>query len=209
MWIDAIGTTMSDPPYREGEIKMSERFPTQQVVTRAEPARPSRQLPDASSAAEHVVAQALGFCAHKMALGGPQAAVDALRQGNCAAHRYCFYDMARQVAGSIGSLDEHVKAVYTLEYDATPEDLCFDEARRDAALIHLIVWTGRKTAAFDALVAALDRALIQACSELLGLDRLAHLLDVHVMDDADVERCTGYAALLSSIHHRPIQVWER
>ena len=76
-------------------------------------------------------------------------------------------------------------------------------------IIHLIVWAQRKTGALNSLVAALDRALVQSYADLIGMRQLTHLLDVQVIDDADVENRVGYGAMLSSIHHRPIQVWER
>lgn len=170
-------------------------------------------------AAEDVLAQALAYCAHKMGLDGPQVVIRRLRQGDGAVCGYCLYSVAKQVAGRIGALDENVKAVYTLDYDATPEDLCFGQAAQGVPLVHLIVWTRRKTAALNSLLAALDRSLVQAYANLLGMrgpseDASASLppralLDVQVIDDADVEGRTGYGALLGSLHHRPIQIWER
>lgn len=184
--------------------------------------------PDASSASETILAQALAFCAQKMGFDDLEATAEHLRQGNRTACGYCFYSIAKQVAEAIGSLDENVRTVYTLDYDATPEDLCFaqDPPARNgvawgASLIHLIVWTRRKTAALTSLAAALDRTLAQAYSELLGAHKATNghalrgprlpssLLDVQVIDDSDVEADIGYAALLGSIHHRPIQIWER
>jgi hypothetical protein len=106
-------------------------------------------------------------------------------------------------------MDERVKAVYVLDYDATPEDLCFGRLNQGTPLVHLIVWTKRKTAALRSLVAALDRALAQAYAELLGGCQIEILLDVQIIDDADVENRTGHGALLQAIHHRPIPIWER
>ena len=116
---------------------------------------------------------------------------------------------SRQIAESLGSLDENVKAVDTLDYDATRKDFCLGKAIQGTSLTHLIVWTQRKTAAFDSLVAALDRALVQAYTDILGTHNLTTVLDVQVIDDADVEKRIGYGALLASIHHCPIQVWKR
>jgi hypothetical protein len=165
-------------------------------------------------APQYVLTQALAYCARKMSLDGPQPVVERLRQGDSVACGYCLYSIAKQVAETIASLDENVKAVYALDYDATPEDLCFGKAMRGAPMVHLIVWTGRKTAALRSLVLALDRTLAQAYATMLGMrpsveGTLASLLDVQVIDDADVASRTGYGALLRSIHHRPIQIWER
>ena len=72
-----------------------------------------------------------------------------------------------------------------------------------------MVWTGRKTGALNSLVEALDGALAQQLFHLLGRGPRAHVLDVQIVDDTDVQNRTGYGALLSSLYHRPIKVWER
>ncbi len=105
-------------------------------------------------------------------------------------------------------MDGEVKAVYLYDYDATSEDACFGEMAVPPVL-HLIVWAQRKTVALNSLAEALDRALVQNYAELMGAAQLAHLLDVQVVDDADVENRVGYGTLFSSLHYRPIQVWER
>ena len=188
---------------------MAEVFQTRQTeVMDVEFAAPSLRLPDADSTAEFALTRALDFCAQKMGADSVQTAIDCLRQGNSTACQYCHYSLAKQVAESLGALDENVKAVYVVDYDATPEDLCFGEAT-PTSLIHLIVWAERKTSALDSLVAGLDLALAQKYADLTGQHQLAHLLDVQVIDDADVKQRVGYGALLSSLHHRPIRLWER
>ncbi len=172
-----------------------------------ESAMPQLRLPDADSTAELIVTQALDFCADKMDLAGRQAAADRLAQGDGEAYKYCHYSIAKQTAEALGSMDQNVKAVYVIDYDATPEDLCFGET--GAKLIHLIVWSERKTRALDSLVQALDRALFERYIDAIGADRLAHLLDAQVVDDDDVKNRVGYGAMLASLHQRPIQVWER
>ena len=175
--------------------------------TRTDTRTPFR-WPDATSTAELVLEEGLTFCARKAGLRDAQEVVDHLRQGDSSVCHYCRYGLAKKVAESIGRLDDNVKAVYTVDYDATPEDRCFGN-KAATSLIHLIIWAERKTVALDALVRALDRALVQAFGEMIDAPELAHLLDVQVVDDADVEARVGYGALLSSIHNRPIRVWER
>jgi len=166
------------------------------------------RLPDADSTAEVAMNQALNFCAQKMGLAGRQAVVDSLREGNGSACEYCHYSIGKHVAESIGALDENVKAVYIADYDATPEDLCFGQGMRTPP-IHLIVWAERKTSALNSLVEALDRALAKRYADTVGPSQLVHLLDVQVVDDTDVDNRTGYGALLTSFHNRPIKLWER
>jgi hypothetical protein len=170
-----------------------------------------------STPAESILDQALQFCAQKTHLGDTAAVAERLRQGHDGVCSYCLYSIACQVAAYLGAQDGNIKAVYTLDYDATPEDLCFNLGRPGTPLIQLIVWAERKTAALDSLAGALDRALARAYARLIDPPDVPypqhttanerHLLDVHVIDDADVERRSGYGALLAAVHQRPIQVW--
>jgi hypothetical protein len=152
--------------------------------------------------------KALRFCAQKLKLGDPHVTVLLLQQEDGVAYGYFYYDLAVHIAGYLGALDGETKAVYLYDYDATPEDDCFGETVVPP-LLHLIVWAQRKTVALNSLAEALDRALVQNYAELIGAPQLAHLLDVQVVDDADVKNRIGYGTLFSSLHYRPIQVWER
>jgi hypothetical protein len=180
-------------------------------VVNVETKTPPLRLPDAASTAEVVLNQAMQYCAQKMGLkesDGSQIVIDLLKQGDSVACGYCHYSVARHVAQSLGALDESVQAVYVCDYDATPEDLCFAREAQ-ASPIHMIVWAKRKTGALNSLAKALDRALAQNFAKLVGTSQAAHILDVQVIDDVDVQKRVGYAAFLSSLHHRPIKVWER
>jgi hypothetical protein len=166
------------------------------------------RLPDSESTADIIVAQALGFCARKMGLADHQAVIARLQRGDGNACKYCHYSVAKQVAESLGALDRKIKAIYIADYDATPQDLCFGE-ETSGLLIHLIIWVERKTKALDSLVDALDQALVQRYADAVGARQLAHLLDIQLVDDHDVENRIGYGAMLSSLYNRPIQIWER
>jgi len=170
---------------------------------------PAASAVSVTEVARDTMSEALSFCAQKLNLGhSTQTALGRMLEGDGTASRYWQYGLAKRVAEHLAGWDESVKAVYTTDYDATPEDIVFSTPAQSSP-IHLIVWTDRKTAALDSLVAALDGALVKRYAELTGLKHLAHLLDVQVVDDADVEARTGYGAILTSLYNRPIQVWAR
>jgi hypothetical protein len=188
---------------------MSEVFAVKQAdVADVEIRTPPLRLPDAASTADIVLNQAMEYCAQKMGLEAAWLAVEHLKQGDGTACSYCRYSTAKQMAEALGSLDENVRAVYVYDYDATPEDICFGEAVHTSP-IHLILWVERKTSALNSLVEALDHALAQSYAAMIDRSQLAHILDVQMVDDADVENRTGYGALLSSLYNRPLKVWER
>jgi hypothetical protein len=58
-------------------------------------------------------------------------------------------------------------------------------------------------------VSALDEALASVLGERVRGAGAGHFLDVQLIDDADVRRDAGYAALLSSPRFRPTRVWQR
>ncbi len=167
-----------------------------------------QQTLDADSMAKTALDKALRFCTQKMKLGDLHVAVLLLQQENEATYGYFYYDLAAHIAEYLGTLDGEIKAVYLYDYDATSEDACFGEMVVPP-LLHLIVWAQRKTVALNSLAEALDRALVQNYAELIETPQLAHLLDVQVVDDADVKNRVGYGALFSSVHYRPVKVWER
>ena len=180
----------------------------QEVKTELRPAQPQQGQPDVSRTAGEILVQAKEYCAEKMQLDSPQTVLARLRSGEGKACEYCHYSVAKQAAAAMGTLDANIQAAYVYDYDATPEDLCFGAAGRGLP-IHLLVWAERKTAALSALAETLGRALAHQYAVMIGVPQPAHLLDVQVVDDADVDKRLGHAALLSSLYHRPIEVWRR
>jgi hypothetical protein len=112
------------------------------------------------------------------------------------------------VAQSLGALEKNIKGVYLLDDNVLPVDLSSSEMGQDTQRIHLLVWMEPETATFDPLVAALDRALVRGYLDVLGTNGMTALLDVHVIDDADVQKLIGYGAFLVSVQHRLQQFWE-
>jgi hypothetical protein len=164
-------------------------------------------LPNAASAADAILAAALGFCAQKKQVASSDAALKLLKSGDRAASEYFQYGLAAQVAELLGGLDDEVQAVYLYDDEATPDDAAFGEVR--PSLVHLIVLAKRKTSALDSLIIGLSRAVVQSYGRLLDKPKLRHLLDVQVMDNTELDSRTGLGALMSSLHHRPSLVWKR
>ena len=182
---------------------------TQTQTTVQHPPRIRGQAPSADSTAAHMVRDALASCTNKMGSKDISHTAVKLRRGDSTACSYFLYSLARQVAEALGVQDDNIQAVYLFEHDATPQDSCFADPSGPAHLLHLIVHVSRQTAALNALIATLDRALVQATAQALDSQPQQSLLDVHVIDDAVVTSRTGYGALLHSLHNRPIQVWTR
>ncbi len=186
--------------------KISSRIQTEMESVTFTPSLPA--VSDVVSMAETALTKALESLARKMGLKSPQAVADRLRQHDHSVWSDFHYDLASQVAEQLGALDEDVKAAYVDEYDVTPEDSFFGEAAR-ATVIYLIVWVQHKTDALKSLAAALDRALVQSYVDQIGSPRLAHLLEVQVIDDADARNPVGYGAWLSSDYFPLTEVWRR
>jgi hypothetical protein len=203
----ADGKCQADTSSAEGECKMAHRHTIDSQTEQMELAVSPPSLLDMTDMGREALAQAVAYCAQKMQLDR-QAVIECLRRGDALTCDYFHYSLAHQVGECLGELDVGVKAVYLYIYDATPMDAYLsDEAH--TPLMHLVVWALRKTAALDAVVGALDQALAKHYASLAGVPRLPRVLDIQVVDDAEVFGCIGYGALLTSIHEPPLQVWKR
>jgi hypothetical protein len=184
---------------------------TRQISTMEVEARGSDQdvaPADVRSTAAAALDQAYAYCAQKMRLSGPQGVLDQLRLENGAARGYFQHGLAAEVARRLAQLDGELTTVYWYDDEATADDEVFGTATPTAPL-HLLLHVHRKTQALSSLLSALDCALIENFGTALASPRLTHLLDVQIVDDREVKAGAGAAALLSSVHHRPVTVWTR
>jgi len=158
------------------------------------------------------VETALEFSASKTFSGDVERARQAVEQGRCDVCDYLRHSLARQIAIYLGQTDHTVKAVYLLEAE---ESLDFDDDDADAAVqpagISLIAWVERKTEALTALAKTLEASLVASRRELgcLKATPACYFLDLHLVDDADVQKRRGYGVLLQSFHVEPMKVWAR
>ncbi|MFN2229837.1 MAG: hypothetical protein ACK2VA_08715 [Anaerolineae bacterium] len=148
-------------------------------------------LLDMTAVAERVLTRALESCARRMGLEGPQQAAYHVRNGSAVARMYYCSSMAKQVAECLGPSEQNIRAIYAPDYDVLFRDLSSDEEPQAEAMICLLVWTRLKTAALDSLVTAWKRALTEAYRDTIDSQGQVPLLEVQVMDDADVEKHLG------------------
>jgi hypothetical protein len=160
----------------------------------------------------NMVEEALEFCAGKAGLKDKEQARNALRSGDCCACEYLRYALAQEMAAYLGSVDDTVKAVYTFEPEqATGGDEALPTRPNLSPGFNLIARVSRKSAALSSVVASLKSALAEECRQLgcPKANALCSELDVRVVDEDEVEKRTGYGALINSLYVRPIEVWQR
>jgi hypothetical protein len=87
------------------------------------------------------------------------------------------------------------------------QDLCSDKGIADESMVQLLVWTQRRTAAFDSLVTAWDRALAQACKDAIGTQQQMPLLDVQVIEDTEIEKHFGAGRSARMATHQLAVYW--
>jgi hypothetical protein len=137
---------------------------------------------------------------------------DAMRSADCEVCDRVRYELAKAVADYLGAVDETVKAVYLYEPEyATDGEEGGVDAGQSSPGINVIVWVTRKSAALTSVIDMLNAGLAQ---ELQGLacpksNALCFSLDAQIVDDDQVLRRSGYAALIDSLYVRPIDLWHR
>lgn len=155
---------------------------------------------------------AIEFCAKKTRFKDRERVLGALRCGDCSVCEYLRYGLAKGVAEYLGSVDDTVKAVYIYEPEyATSVDGPIPGRPNLSPGISLIAWVSRKSAALSSVVASVRSALAEEYRQLAcpKANALCYELDVTVADDDEVQRRTGYGALISSLYVRPMEIWRR
>jgi hypothetical protein len=79
------------------------------------------------------------------------------------------------------------------------------------ATVHLLVLVKSSSAALEAFISALDRALAASLTSLPSpkFTERGSILDVNLLTEKDVESGRGYAVLLSSVFTPPLKIWQR
>ncbi len=160
----------------------------------------------------NMIEEALKFCAEKAGLRDKEQTRHVLLSGDCCVCEYLRYGLAQKVAEYLGSVDDTIQAIYTYEPEyATSVDGAIPDRPNLSPGFNLIARVSRKSAALSSVVASLRSAMAEEYKRLgcPKANALCSELDVRAVDEDEVERRTGYGALISSLYVRPIEVWHR
>jgi hypothetical protein len=164
-------------------------------------------LPDVGMIADTAVREGLNYCVRMLSLSGSEAVAIRVRERDRVAWTYYEYGLARYLAEQLAELDEEVQAVYLFDVEATPDDQIFGDVPPD--MVHLLIHAHRRTNALDSLVSSLEQAVTASYVHYMSTPDVAYALDVQIVDDADIAHGACYAAMLTSVHHRPHPLWKR
>ena len=116
--------------------------------------------------------------------------------------------LAIGVAQALAANDQRVVAVYAHVAAPNPGSKVGGEA---TALLHLLVLVTSPSAALEAFVTALNRALSESVSGITGprFGQSQPLLDINILTEQQVQHGVGLARLLSAVRPRPIMLWQR
>jgi hypothetical protein len=118
--------------------------------------------------------------------------------------------LAQGVAHALATHDTHVQAVYAYDPSTNPDSEAGEDYPLEATL-HLLVLVTTPSAALQAFISALDRALTESLKELPSptFQGRESVLDINLLTPADVQQRKGYAGLLASVFAPAIKLWQR
>jgi hypothetical protein len=169
-----------------------------------------KQVSSLMEAAETIRESAIDLAREKMSFYEQEAELAILLERRNFVE-YFKYALAQEVAQVIATYDQRVKAVYLFEETANPDSETEDYLSTVDLTIHLLATVTSASAALEAFVASVDRALTDVLCELPSdtFARRTSYLNVIPITENDIEEGRGYAVLLSSIYARPLRIWER
>jgi hypothetical protein len=166
----------------------------------------------AKAIAASMLDEALEFCAGKTGLTGKDEARKALGNGDCSVCEYMRHALARRMAEYLGSMDDTIQAIYTYEPEyATSGDEPIPGRPNLSPGLSLIALVSSKSAALSSMVASLSAALVEETRQLRcpKANALCQEIVFGVANTEEVQKRTGYGALIDSIYVRPMEVWRR
>ena len=120
------------------------------------------------------------------------------------------YGLASKVAEVLAAADGNIQAAYIYDLDMNPDAEIGGELPIDAT-VRLLVHVSMPSAALQAFITALDRALLASLQELPSplLKERAFILDIDLITEQDIRQRVGFAKLLTSPFAPPLKVWQR
>lgn len=121
------------------------------------------------------------------------------------------YRLAIAVANVLGTYDRRVLSVHYVYNTAPDPDAPVDPDAPGDPLLHLLVLITSPTAALEAFVRGLDRALVHSLRQLPSPEfaGLTTVLDIKLFAEEESRRGTGWTAHLRSEFAPPVPLWER
>lgn len=123
---------------------------------------------------------------------------------------YFMHALAAGVAEALAEHDPNVQAIYLYDPSLNPDSES-GEALPTSTIMHLLIQVTRPSAALDAFLAGLDRALTASLKELPSPRFQDHVfvIDVTLITDDEVRDGRGNARLLSAVFSPPLPIWRQ
>jgi hypothetical protein len=120
------------------------------------------------------------------------------------------YALATKAAEVLADADGNIQAAYNYDLDMNPDAEIGGELPLDAT-VRLLVHVSTPSAALQAFITALDRALLASLRQLPSplFKERAFILDINLITDQDIRQRLGFAKLLTSPFAPPLKVWQR
>lgn len=124
--------------------------------------------------------------------------------------QYFRHALAYEIAQVLGTVDQHVQAVYLFDEAINPDAETEDYLPHVDLTIHLLLKVTSNSAALDAFITSLDRTLTEDLRKMSdAFAGYTSFMDVIPITEHAIQERRGYAALLSSIYAHPLKVWPR
>ncbi|MFQ6084202.1 MAG: nucleotidyltransferase domain-containing protein [Candidatus Aminicenantia bacterium] len=146
---------------------------------------------------------ALSFCCEKFNLINKSQILELLYQGDNWTHSTFRYGLAKQVASYLNEIaNNSIKAVYV--YGTILEDRASFTSDID-----MIVHSNNKSPEFQQAIKNLDKEILEYYKDLMKgkCEAMGHILDIHIVDDKEIEQKKGYGAVITSLINTPIRIW--
>ena len=170
---------------------------------------PAAGVSDLSGAAEEIREGALAFVREKLTT--VQRGLDLMSLLRRTEYFEIFkHGLVIGVANVLARYDNRVLGVYTYELQ-TNTDVEAGEALPSNPTVQMLLLVSTPSAALDAFISSLDRALLASLKELAlpVVQQRDFILEVNLVTKQDIQYKLGYAKLLSSLFAPPLKVWQR